>query len=156
MYNQYKKVRKIPEEVYPFYASVNYLKKKGIIGYNPNEKVGNRYYTGTDEEGVFTKDRAQRYEEVRSTLLNEEDFNNTYNKIVKEVYPKKDWDLYILDKNKKKKESPPESPPPSYIQGVTPPRIKKIPEIGAELPNATSITPKLRTETALKKASQSK
>jgi len=64
----------------PFHTSIGYLKRKGIVDYNPYELKGNK----TKEEGGFTytKDRTDRFEDIYNILKEEKRFNEVVDSLL--------------------------------------------------------------------------
>ncbi len=84
IYNKWKEKNPKPE-FFPYYVSAKYLKEKGIQGYNPQELKGNIMYKQFGGKNKLRKDRMQRYNEIKNILSKEKDFNENFNKMLKEI-----------------------------------------------------------------------
>lgn len=104
-YEDYLSKQKIPEQM-PLRNFVSYLSKKGVQGYNPQEKKGNAAYKGHPSEYTYSKDRMERFNEISDILKNEKEFMGMYNtymdslktpNINKNILSKQDGGLISLD-----------------------------------------------------------
>ena len=76
----YEKQEKPPD--LPFAVPLMKLKEKGFQGYNPQEKKGNYMYG--DKNNRFSKDRMERYAEVKKILESEPEFMQAFQEAVAE------------------------------------------------------------------------
>jgi len=90
-YLKYKETAKRNPDI-PFSNTVGVIRDKGVIGYNPAEKKGNMMFHNPSLR--YTKDRQERYDEIRAILDKEPDIQAAITKYRK---PAKKEDVKTLD-----------------------------------------------------------